>query len=102
MQTSCQAAIRYTRRNFTPLCTSLAFGLVVYSAALALLRRGLHFLNVPHICQIKTGPSSRAMAQASFDFQVASRQIRRIAALTCENHNQFCVASSLVSRCGTC
>jgi hypothetical protein len=40
------------------------------------------------------------MAEASFDFQMAGRQIRRIAALTCEkceNHNQFCVASPVVS-----
>jgi hypothetical protein len=44
------------------------------------------------------------MAEATFDFQMAGRQIRRIMALalTCENHNQFCVASPLVSRCGTC
>jgi hypothetical protein len=29
------------------------------------------------ICQIKNGPSSsRAIAEASFDFQMASRQIR--------------------------
>jgi hypothetical protein len=43
-----------------------------------------------------------AMAEATFDFQMADRQIRRIAALTCENHhNQFCVASPLISRCGT-
>jgi hypothetical protein len=34
--------------------------------------------------------------QGKFDFQMAGRQIRRIAALTCENHNQFCVASPLV------
>jgi hypothetical protein len=54
------------------------------------------------ICQIKNGPPSRAMAEASFDFQMAGRQIRRIVALTCENHNQICVASPLVSRCGTC
>jgi hypothetical protein len=67
-------------------------------------------------CQIKNGPSSRAMAEASFafHFQMTDRQIRRIVALTltirlrvrtsfaCENHNQFCVASLLVSRCGTC
>jgi hypothetical protein len=33
------------------------------------------------------------MAEASFDFQMTGRQI-----LTCENHNQFCVASFLVSR----
>jgi hypothetical protein len=45
-------------------------------------------------CQIKNGPSSRAMAEASFDFQMANRQIRRIATPTCENHNQFRVASS--------
>jgi hypothetical protein len=38
------------------------------------------------------------MAEASFEFQMAGRQIRRIAALTCENHSQFCVASPLVSR----
>jgi hypothetical protein len=37
------------------------------------------------------------MAEASFDFQMADRQIRRIVALTCENHNQFCVASLLGS-----
>jgi hypothetical protein len=36
------------------------------------------------------------MAEASFNFQMAGRQIRRIVALTCENHNQFCVASLLV------
>jgi hypothetical protein len=56
------------------------------------------------------------MAGASFDFQMANRQIgdRRPAAgrgsltsyvltLTCEAHSQFCVASLLlVSRCGTC
>jgi hypothetical protein len=42
------------------------------------------------------------MAEASFGFQMAGRQIRRIVALTCENHSQFCVASLLVSRCGTC
>jgi hypothetical protein len=32
------------------------------------------------------------MAEASFDFQMAGRQIRQVAALTGENHNQFCVA----------
>jgi hypothetical protein len=35
------------------------------------------------ICQIKTEPpGSRAMAEASFGFQMAGRQIRRIVALT--------------------
>ena len=28
-----------------------------------------------------------AMAKASFGFQMADRQIRRVVALTCENHN---------------
>jgi hypothetical protein len=37
------------------------------------------------------------MAEASSGFQMADRQIRRIVALTCENHNQFCVTSLLVS-----
>jgi hypothetical protein len=41
------------------------------------------------------------MAEASFGFQMAGRQIRRIVALTRENYNQFCVASLLVSRYGT-
>jgi hypothetical protein len=57
------------------------------------------------ICQIKSGPSSRAMAEASFDFRwpvARFCQIRRIATPTCENHNQFCVASPLISRCDTC
>ena len=45
------------------------------------------------------------MAEASFfalcfGFQMTGRQIRRIVAPACENHNQFCVASPLVSRCG--
>jgi hypothetical protein len=72
----------------------------------------LHFFNAPHInnrplktslsYQIKTEPSSRAMAEASFGFQMADRQTRRIVTPTCENHNQFCVASLLVSHCGTC
>jgi hypothetical protein len=56
--------------------------------------------NQSSICQTKTEPPSRAIAEASFDFQMAGRQLRRIVTLTpCENHNQFCVASSLVSRC---
>jgi hypothetical protein len=48
---------------------------------------------------------AEASFQLGFDFQMAGRQIRRIAALTCnlhvrtENHNQF---SYHVSRCGAC
>jgi hypothetical protein len=38
---------------------------------------------------MKNGPSSRAMAEANFDFQMADRQIRRPnrGSYTCDNHN---------------
>jgi hypothetical protein len=49
--------------------------------------------NCSVICQIKNGPPSWAMAEASFDFQMAGRQIRWVVAITCENHSQFCLAS---------
>jgi hypothetical protein len=88
---------------------------VLFARACVALRGDFHFLSVPHI---NNRPLKTVLSYAKskiyhrvgrwrkpvlcFNFQMAGRQIRRIVALTCENHIQFCVASPLVSRCGTC